>query len=179
IEEALPLFQALGEVSEVADALAGLGYAARMRGDYQRATALFEETLILRRRLGIKGGVALSLRNLAYVALHQQAYDKANQLLFEALALHNGPADGLMIVSMLEAVAELAAARGYAARAARLLGAADAARESTGAPRSVIASAEYERTVATLRVSIGEARVTTELAAGRKISLEEALADAS
>jgi tetratricopeptide (TPR) repeat protein len=179
IEEALPLFQALGELSEVADGMSYLGHVARLRGEYERATALFEETLVVRRRLGTKWGLIGALKDLAQVALHQRAYDKASQLLLGALELNNGPVEGVMIVSTLEAVAELAAAWGDVARAARLLGAADAVRDSTGSPRSVIASKDYEQTVANLSVSIGAAEVTSELAAGRKIPLEQALADAS
>jgi len=67
---------------------------------------------------------------------------------------------------------------GQGARAARLLGAATAVREALGAPLPAHEQADVERFVAAGRAALGEEQWALALAAGRALSLNEAIAEA-
>jgi hypothetical protein len=56
-------------------------------GDYQRALALFQESLVLRKMLGGREGVARSLAELASVALAQARPERAARLFGAAEAM--------------------------------------------------------------------------------------------
>jgi predicted ATPase/DNA-binding CsgD family transcriptional regulator len=64
-----------------------LGEAARHRGDYERATELFEEGLAIYRRAADRRGIAWSLGNLANVASDRGDYERAVKLYEKGIAL--------------------------------------------------------------------------------------------
>jgi len=78
----------------------------------------------------------------------------------------------------LEAWGIFAAAQGQAQRAARLLGSAEALRETIGAPLPVSDRAhyDYDRYAASIRVALGEERMAAAWAEGRAMTLEQAIA---
>ena len=89
----------------------------------------FQQTLELNRELSDAGGQAVALAGLALVALAEEDVDEAAALLRSSLRLANDIGARELIFSCLLGSAEVAARRGETARAARLLGAADALRE--------------------------------------------------
>ena len=68
----------------------------------------------------------------------------------------------------------MAGARGQGARAARLWGAAEALRESIGAPPTPEARPYYKRSTAAARAQLGEAAWEAAFAEGMAMSPEEA-----
>src|SRR5262249_40082603 len=78
----------------------------------------------------------------------------------------------------LELAAGVAAARGLAERATRLLGAAEAAREVTGSAALPFGQSAHARTLATVRARLGEHAVAELWAAGHRLSLDQALVNA-
>ena len=70
----------------------------------------------------------------------------------------------------------IAVAQSRAQRAARLFGAAEAARESIGAQMTPAEREEYERRLSSLRRQLSEAEFTAGWAEGRGLSLDEAVA---
>jgi predicted ATPase/DNA-binding NarL/FixJ family response regulator len=76
-----------------ARALDAAGHLARDRGDYDRAAALYEESLDLRRDLGDSRGTALALNNLGVVAQFQSDNARAIALHEESLALFRALGD--------------------------------------------------------------------------------------
>jgi predicted ATPase len=87
IERALAKTKGLGQTLMRAKALFGGGELARDQGDYDRATALFEERLALGRELKDSGCVAWSLYELGMVAVHQSNYERAMALFGDSLTL--------------------------------------------------------------------------------------------
>jgi DNA-binding NarL/FixJ family response regulator len=67
---------------------------------------------------------------------------------------------------------------GQPERAARLYGAAEALREAIGIPLPPYHRPEYEREVAVTREALGEDRFAAAYAAGRALSIDEAVAEA-
>ena len=79
----------MGHSSSTAIALSRLGQMVFRGGDYQRALALFQESLVLRRTLGSREGVARSLVGLASVALAQARPEHAARLFGAAEAMRD------------------------------------------------------------------------------------------
>jgi non-specific serine/threonine protein kinase len=77
-------------------------------------------------------------------------------------------------INVLEGMADLAAARGTDSLAARLWGAAEAAREATGIALPPGERALHDTYVAPARSRLGEARWEQALSEGRALSLDEA-----
>jgi hypothetical protein len=124
-------------------------------------------------------GIAATLNNLGEVALDQGRYDEVDGLHHESLVLCQEVGDLQGILICLERLAGVAGARGDGARAARLLGAAEALRESIGAQMHPSNLPTYERIVTTARALLDDATWAAEWAAGRALPLEQAVAYAA
>jgi len=100
-----------------ARALDAAGHLARDRADYDRAWALYEESLRLRRELDDRRGTALTLNNLAVVAQLRGDYDRAVALLEESLALFRALGDEWGVALSLLTLGSMAQWQGDLARA--------------------------------------------------------------
>jgi len=178
-EQGLALRRELQDAYGEAVVLNNLGSVAQCLGDYAEATRLYEASLVLARRLGDKMGIAATLNNLGEVALDQGRYDEVDGLHHESLVLCQEVGDLQGILICLERLAGVAGARGNGARAARLLGTAEALRESIGAQIHPSNLPTYERIVATARALLDDATWAAEWAAGRALPLEQAVAYAA
>jgi tetratricopeptide (TPR) repeat protein len=104
---------------------------ARLTGDYERAAALFEESLALNRRLGDLGMVGVELHNLGHVEIHRGNIDAAERYFAECEAL--GASDDAYSVAMTHLNrAAVAFARGENDRAETLLADAESILGETG-----------------------------------------------
>jgi hypothetical protein len=88
-----------------------------------------------------------------------------------------GQAD-LAHIYALEGLAAIAAAQGAGERAARLWGAAEALREQTSLPKDALVNQDYERWMAAARTRFDAATFAAAWAAGRALTLEQAIAAA-
>lgn len=86
-EEALVLYQDLGNVSGIARTKILLARVAESQGDQQRALTLAEQSLALYREVGDKWGAAVVLFQLGDIAYAQGDIARAVMLLEESLAL--------------------------------------------------------------------------------------------
>jgi ATP/maltotriose-dependent transcriptional regulator MalT len=152
-----------------------IGKQAFTGGDNETAERWLEQALALFRREGLHYGAAVALHNLGEIALSRGEHARAAVLRRDWLA-QDWDATGLRFC--LEALANVAVASGEMAKAARLLGAAEAHRARLGVdlmPRQV---AGYERNVADARNALGEAVFAAAWAEGRRLSADEARAEA-
>jgi len=178
LEESLALIQTVGERRDVAVALTNLGIAVYAQHDLARAANVFTEALALGRQLGERDMIATNLSNLSSVALRQGDIPQAETLQCEALALYQALGDPRRCAVGLEGLASTAGMARQGERAARLLGAAEALRETLGAPIPPPERADVERAVAEARAALGEEAWGRALAAGRALTLEQAIAEA-
>ena len=123
-----------GDVNAVGSTLTNLGYAALLQGEYERARTLSEEALTLARDLGAGRTVFMpeTLVNLGLAAREQGYYERADACFEEALVVSRQAGTKPSVINTLEGMAGLAGAVKEDIRAARLWGAAEAAREVTG-----------------------------------------------
>ena len=176
--EALAVYRGLEDVEGVAWSLVNLGAVAQHRGDHERAGELLDESLALSRRAGYKEGVAWSLNQLGIVEQRRGDHELATTLLLESLEIHRDLGDRWRAASVLEGLAgsiRERPEREARLRAARLLGVAEALRETIGAPVPPCERAAYDRTVSELRAVMGEEAFAKARAEGRAMSLEQAV----
>jgi non-specific serine/threonine protein kinase len=174
---ALDLFRAHGIVTWVGFSLSYLGHVDYERGQVERAAVRFEEAHDIFRATGNTYGVGVVLANLAKAARRQGDYRRATALYAESLVLRYEQGEKQSIASSLRGLASIAAATRQYGRAARLWGAADALREAIGAPPPRHAARAQDAIAATRR-ELGEEAFATAWAAGRALSLADAVSEA-
>jgi predicted ATPase/class 3 adenylate cyclase len=174
----LTLMRETGQRRGIATTLNDLGVLAVSQGDLERGAASFEEALALYRQDGDRRGVALCLQNLGGVAQRRGEVVQAEALGREGLALLWDLGNLRACTEGLELLASTAGAAGQGERAARLLGAASALRETLGAPQPPQEQVEVEQAVAAARAALGEEAWAAAYAAGRALSREQAIAEA-
>src|SRR5262245_59364486 len=131
IEEALALTESLGDTYGNMWARCLRGRLAHLQGDLELAATLLEESLAWLRNWG-SPSIFEVLNDLGRVALDQGDTDRAAALFGESLKLNWEPGNEIDITHSLAGLAGVAGALRQPARAAQLLGAAEAIRESIG-----------------------------------------------
>jgi predicted ATPase/DNA-binding CsgD family transcriptional regulator len=177
-EESLALFQALGDTRGIAASLSSLGNLASSQGDFVAADEWYVESAVLFRELGDTRDLAACLSNQAGIARDRGDLGRATALAQESLALFHELGDHRGIAVCLELIGSAIAAQGQTERGARLLAAAETVRESTGVDRPAARGAEQERTVAALRSRLGADAFARAWETGRRLPLDEIVADA-
>ncbi|HEV2461523.1 MAG TPA: tetratricopeptide repeat protein, partial [Ktedonobacterales bacterium] len=179
-EECLALGRALGAPELSGMPLGNLGSLALATGDLEQAVLYSEEALAVDRQTLDKTSAAVDLTVLALVAWRRGQLGQAATLAEEALVLHRAARDERHYADGLEVCAIIFASQGRAQQAARLLGAAAASRARIGMRRRMNLPTvdDIDVAVAPARAALGEKAWTATYAAGRALSLEEAVAEA-
>jgi ATP/maltotriose-dependent transcriptional regulator MalT len=149
-----------------------LGEIALIEGDAETARMHFQQTLELNRELSDPGGEAFALVGLSFVALTEGDPDEAAALLGSSLRLASNVGVRELIFSCLLGSADVASQRGEAARAARLLAAADALREGMAYSPSPL---EREQRARIATVLGDDAALVAAQSEGRGLTLDDAV----
>ncbi len=180
LTEAEALFQELGDEWGIAECHWRQGRIALAQADLVMARTLMEQSVAHLRELGNRRSLASALCLLGSVAAAQQDWASARACSEESLAGAQSVHDAVQIASSLEGLAGvLAAERASLANvlwAAQLWGAAEALRETLGAPLPPVERDTYEERVAAARRSIGKRIFSAYWAQGRTMTPEQALA---
>ena len=180
LEESTTLAREAGDENVLSFALSNLGYAALTAGDLELAYAASLEALELHRACPpeeqSRQELGTVLGNLGNAAFLLGRLDEARAHLGESLSVRTELRDALGLASTFTGLAALAAEEEAFTRAARLLGAVDAARERTDAELEPLDVELYERTAAAARERLTPERFASERGEGRRLSLEEAAA---
>jgi predicted ATPase/DNA-binding SARP family transcriptional activator/DNA-binding CsgD family transcriptional regulator len=174
--ESLALARRAGDTYRVGIMLTGLSYASVIEGDNDAVEAFGEEALSVAREIG-SGGTAFVpevLVNSSLAALSRGDLARSATLLIEALTLALDRGANPSVVNALEAMASLAACRDDATHAARLWGAAEAAREVSAIALPPGDRKLHEPHLATARSRLGDEAWAAALAEGHAMTLEEA-----
>jgi non-specific serine/threonine protein kinase len=135
---------------------------------------LLHECLALFQELGDDWGTANSLANLAHVMLTLDDRAGALGAFRQSLEMRRALGNILHIAESLEGLAALAAA-GQPRVAAQLLGAAEALRETSGAPVPAAEQDRYADLVAQLRRRLRDDTFAAAWTQGRALSMESAI----
>jgi tetratricopeptide (TPR) repeat protein len=175
--ECIDLFEQVGDEWGIAHAATRLASAARRRGDPETARRRFTDALAIHRRTGDRHAQARLLANIADVAGDHGDLADAEALYQQSLAIRSELGDRLGIATALERLAGVAEDRPE--RAAALLGAAAAMRDTIGAPLSAAGLARLDQFIAALHRSAESAAINRALADGRAAPLARTLARAA
>ena len=172
--EAAGVARELGDSGLVAHCVNNIGNVELNRGEYGRALELFQESLAAGRERGKPDLIARASLNLGFTMLLLDDPRGARSLLRDGLsaARELGQVEGFMYGF---ASLGTAYARDDPARAARLLGRADALCEETASDLDPLEARVRDETNAALRASLGEDAFAALQAEGRAFTLEEAL----
>jgi tetratricopeptide (TPR) repeat protein len=173
--EGLAIARELGDQVGIARALNNLGIVAYHQADYSAARACYEESLAIKRKLGNKPGLPPTLHNLGNIALNQGDYALAYGYVTEAVSLSWELGNKEGIANGLEIASSLALARRQPMRAAQLLAVVEELRVAIGAPLAPVDRVEHDRTTAAVRATLGDAAFDQAWAAGRQMTLEQAV----
>ena len=173
--EGLDLCRRLRHQLDEAWMLTSLTDLALLRGDLDRAHGLAEESLRLFQDAGAQAGTAVALYELGETARLRQEYDSARALFRDSLRVAVSATFTPLIPDDLEGLAAVAAAQGRSERAARLLGAGEAARAAIGWSLLALSRSVRESFVPVLRGAMGEDQLRAGLAEGTEMTMEQAV----
>jgi predicted ATPase/DNA-binding CsgD family transcriptional regulator len=172
LEEALALARKMALPWVTAWSLASLGNVARMSGKLDEARQQIDEALAVAKSSGLR--TDLPIDAAARLAREMSDLETAESLHHDALRVAHEINSVLLMPAHLEGLAGLAGLGERSHEAARLLGAAEAAREAYSLARCAAERERYENDVARIRRALpaGEFRALWD--EGRAMSLEEA-----
>ena len=172
-DESLVLAREAGSKLYLSYALYARVEVARAAGD-GRADAWLHEGLALARQIGDVWGLCSWLLGAGQLAWLRGQYDRAAALLREDLRLWDELGSPSGIAMALETLAWVTGAQGLTARAARLFGAAAAAREAVGTAVFPAGRADQARAEAAARADLGDAAFEAAWAAGQAMPRQQA-----
>jgi tetratricopeptide (TPR) repeat protein len=182
-EECLALHRASGDKAGVAWALSWLGAVALEEGNTRAAQALYDEGLVLRRAMGHRWAIADYMLSLGLVARAEGQIDQAEALFAEGLAQYHTLGAKYKVAWGLAGLVAAAADRAvsgqavsFAQRAARLAGATAAILETVQVPLDRQFRIPYARATTTARAILGDEAFDAAWAAGKQLSLDDAVA---
>jgi non-specific serine/threonine protein kinase len=178
LEEGMRVGRRLGTSPGYASAMTCMGVLLSNRDDLDGARRLLESSLALWHILGDLRWRAITLVMLGDVALGQRALTEARAWLLEGLDLLHAIGDPVFALFAIEGLAEVEIGDGRPARAARWLGATEVLRDRLGAQRALPNWQSWGRMLAALRAQLGEVGLTSALAAGRGLQLEDIVTEA-
>ncbi|MGD9890899.1 MAG: helix-turn-helix domain-containing protein [Dehalococcoidia bacterium] len=179
LEESLVLHRALGDGHGAAWAMHGLGAVAGNQQDYERAIAFYAESLRSYHAHGDLRFIAIASLEYGYAELVAARGDRerAGRRLRDGLRGLLAVGDRAFMIAGLLTLAEAEVQLGRRAQAARLLGALSALRDAHGARSSPAQQDVETRLTAAIRAQLGETVLATALAAGRLLTVEQAIAE--
>ncbi|MBV9355308.1 MAG: helix-turn-helix domain-containing protein [Chloroflexi bacterium] len=175
LEESLAVYRGLDDAFGIGLALLDLGEVLWFSGDRAGARRILLEALAPLRRAGDVYQLVEALVNVGGIELELAAVEAAAELTSEALMLLRDSRLQFFLPEALELAAELAAARHEAELAAQLFGAAELARERTGAVRYATADAGYLYARKAVRSALPAAVFAEVWAEGRALAPQGAL----
>ncbi len=175
--EGLALAQEAGDSFRTAYVLISMGDLARCEQKYPEALAAYERCAALFREVGAKQALASALLNLGHACLHLGDIERAHILFRESMTIQQTLQNLPGISECLTGFAAIAIVQEMPAAGTRLLGASAA----IGGKRVAVASVwyatrmEYEHYLELARTRLNQADFLAEQAAGRAMSLEQAV----
>ena len=176
IEESLQIQRQLELKHDIPSSLFVYGRVAFRQGDWKQARLYYEESISISGEVGQSARDFWSRADLAYLLLRQGEFASAHLGFLDILVRWHNIGNTIGAVFVLEGLASLAVAEGQMERAVRLFAWADSVRQKTGDHRPSIEQADVDRDLASIRLQLDENAFEAALAAGRAMTLDEAVA---
>ena len=175
LDESLALARQAGDAFRSAHALNSLGDLARCQGNYPQALTVYEESAALLGEIGAQRDLASVLQNLGSTCLQLGDLERAHGYFRESMAAHQAQQNAPGKVECLVGFAATAVMAGLPGPGARLFAAAAALSGQPSPPAWKATRLEVERYHDLARASLTDIEFQAEQAAGRALSLEQAV----
>jgi hypothetical protein len=172
------LFRELNDPSGMASAFNALGEIARVNGQDDRAKQNYEAAIAVAEQAGDTRRKYITLANLTFIAQHEHDHQRAIEMSRQVVVLAHDMKSVFDVAIGLHVLCGSLGALGEPERAARLLGAAEVALERMGAFVEPTDQSELDRIIADLRALLDETTFQSAWEEGRKMTLEQAVAEA-
>jgi predicted ATPase/class 3 adenylate cyclase len=176
LEDGVALCRESGSEIWLGNALTVLGGVESAAGNFDRAAQALQEAIMIGRKQGNTLGAALGQQSLAVNCLLAGRAQEARDVLSGILGFVVSSGDTEWLIDALEVAAAIAAELGDCLRAARLIGAAEAARQLAGMPTTEADAALLERSLGPARATIAPDVWDAEQAVGRALTQQETAA---
>lgn len=177
-EKSIALLRAVDDKGAIAQALNVLGEITRLHGDYDRAKRAYEETLSISREIRDGLREQMQYENLGMIAERERNFSRAENLYGEAIQVARKMNNFPHLVSALGHMVNIVTAYGQPRRAARLLGATEALRESKGIELEPGDVEEYKKGIMLLRQQLSPELFEMLRSEGNTMSLEDSIREA-
>jgi predicted ATPase/class 3 adenylate cyclase/Tfp pilus assembly protein PilF len=178
LQESVETFRQLDDKDGLAVTLNNLGVAFEALGDYAAAYRCYRESLDLSRDLGSRLSTGYTLNSLAHLMLLQGDFVASQNYYRESLVILKEISEKRGWAYCFEGLAMAGIACGNVEWAVGLLAAAQALRESMGAPLTASERAEYDQASNSARTKLDEAGFAAAWAQGRTMTIEQTMASA-
>jgi predicted ATPase/class 3 adenylate cyclase len=176
LQEAIAINRKVGSPLRLAAALTNLGQLESASGHYDRAAEMLREALTIDQKYGDLFGVAIDQHSIALVSLRLGRPREALDVLCGVFDYVASSGNTSLLVNTLEMAAAITAGLGDALETARLVGAAETIRQESGMLISEPEATTLEEHLAPARATVTPAEWDAELAVGRALSRDGALA---
>jgi tetratricopeptide (TPR) repeat protein len=176
MDDALQAARATGNPFVMGMAAQNAARMAVMAGRLEQALAGYEEAARLYAQVRDRNLYNGSRSEMAHVRRQQGRLSEALALYRETIPVWQELGQQPAVAHEVESLAFIAQAREEFERAARLLGAAEAERERLHAPMTSIEHREYDRNLAALRAQLPAPDLAAAWAAGRAMTMDQAIA---
>jgi predicted ATPase/class 3 adenylate cyclase len=176
LEESLALYRELGDKESIAYYLYLSGLLALGEGETALAYSQVEQAVALFKEMRHQHDTTVSLYALAQVVAALGDDARSQSLYEEGIAVARKTGNRQTVAFGLQGLARVVAVQGELSWAARLWGAAETLRETSGAPIPPVERSAYESSVTAARAQLGEKPFATAWAEGRLMTPEQALA---
>jgi non-specific serine/threonine protein kinase len=173
--ESLLLSEQFGKREDVACQQLHTGVIAYYQGDDAQAKELIEQSLPVLQEIGDSVAVARAFHTLGLVARRRGHLTEARILFEKSLNMAQEKGSRLDVAQAFEGLAGVACAQGQSDRAVRLFGAAETARQVIGAPLPTGIRMDFDRDLAMTRAQLNTTTFEEAWAAGRRMTLEQAI----
>ena len=153
--------------------LSAYGEMALRRGDFEGARDYFAEDERISSDIGFRIGQLWARTRLGFVELRAGGLTDAYRIFAETAREFQKDRNTIGVVYVLEGMASLYVAAGKAEPAARLLGWADATRETIDDTRPKLEQADVDQVITACIAKMGKAAFSNAYESGKKISLDE------
>jgi predicted ATPase/DNA-binding NarL/FixJ family response regulator len=178
LERALAMAREIGDLRLISNTAFGLAMVHHVTGNHDLAWQLYEECLAIDRLQGHRASEGSALNNLGHIATLRGERRLASALLRDSLLASRDGGDRRRLGFTLSAVAGLVTIEGDPVRAIRLDAAGRAALDGLGARLEPPMRSQYDELLASARDALGADAVLAAEAAGRAMTLDQAVFEA-
>lgn len=176
-ERALEYYRESGHLYPLLNTMFEVGSSQLQAGKLDEAVEILDEGLSVARQGGAEAGIPFGLLYRGFAALAQEAPQRAALYLTEGLNLAQRFRMDRTLLGLMGGISGVALAQGQAETAARLQGAIEAARRSSGVGR-IAQAANVEAIQRATRNQLGSETYEALLLEGQKMSYDEAIESA-